>query len=191
MLVKTFLLVASLNGADSLPYRDSLFASLRRFHTEQLQTDLSEFQVQEKNTWMKYAPSVGLGFNPFSDKIRPTVSYSLSQVIQSKNEKDMRQAKIQKILRGSALAFKKDSFDLVEKLAVLETVKRSVAHLETVQTIEEEEFKLQEERNAKGEILPVNWISIRLQHAKSSDTYWSELERLDLLILEIFKLARF
>lgn len=191
MLSKAILLIVTLNSSDTLPYRDSLFTSLRRFHSEQLQTDLSEFQVQEKNTWMKYVPTVGLGFNVFSDKIRPTVSYSLSQVFQSKNEKDMRQAKIQKILRGSALAFKKDSFDLVEKLAILETVKRSVAHLETVQAIEDEEFKLQEERNAKGEILPVNWISIRLQHAKSSEAYWKELERLDLLILEIFKLAKF
>lgn len=203
MFVKYFLFAASLNLSDSLPYQDSLFASLRRFHTEQLKADLSEFEISKPSSKkfdevLKWMPSVSTSYNLLTDKLRPTIGYNFNQVYSNIKEKQkaqtdeaLRHAKIQKILRGSALAFKSDSFALVEKLAVLEAVKRSIKYLESVHMIEDEEFRLQEERNAKGEILPVNWINIRLQHAKSGETLWRELERLDLIILEIFKLARF
>lgn len=206
MFIKTLLFVSSLNSSlvsDSLPYRDSLFSSLKRFHTEQLNADLSEFDIKATSPKkfeevLKWVPSIGTSYNLLTDKLRPTVSYNFNQVYsnikekqKAKTDESLRNAKIQKILRGSVLAFKRDSFDLVEKLAVIETIKRSIKHLESVQTIEDEEFKLQEERNAKGEILPVNWVNIRLQHARSSEALWREIERLDLLVLEIFRLARF
>lgn len=203
MFIKYLLFAASLNSSDSLPYRDSLFASLRRFHTEQLQTDLSEFEIKAPSTKkfeevMKWLPNVGTSYNLLTDKLRPTVGYNFNQVYSNVKNKQkaqtdeaLRNAKIQKILRGSILAFKSDSFALVEKLNALESVKRTLSHLESVQMIEDEEFRLQEERNSKGEILPVNWVNIRLQHAKSGEAYWNTLEKLDLLILEIFKIARF
>lgn len=206
MFIKTLLFVSSLNSSlvsDSLPYRDSLFVSLRRFHVEQLQADLSEFDIKAPTTKkfeevLKWMPQVGTSYNLLTDRLRPTIGYNFNQIYsnikekqKTQTEESLRNAKIQKIMRGSALAFKSDSFALVEKLNALESVKRTLKHLESVQMIEDEEFRLQEERNAKGEILPVNWVNIRLQHVKAGEAYWKELERLDLLILEIFKLARF
>jgi hypothetical protein len=210
-MLKILLFSFYLCNTDSIPQmsRDSLFASLRNFHAEQLQADLSEFDIREPHLkkweeWLKWVPQIGVNYTliqkqngQFVGQPRPTIGYNFSQVYSNLKEKKkvetdelLRLAKSQKILRGSVLAFKADSISLEQKLKVLEIVKKSISHLEAFSLIESEEFELQEKRYRNNSITPVEWGAIRLAHAKSGESLWREIEKLDLLILEIFKLAR-
>jgi hypothetical protein len=211
MLLKIIILSTYICASDSMPpaNKDSLFSSLRKFHNEQLAADLSEFGIRAPRNSrfqeaLKWVPSFGIGYTivpnskgEYVGKLRPTVSYSFSQIYSNLKERQkmetdlaLRVAKSQKILRESELNFKSDSILLVQKLKTLDIVQKSISHLEAFSLIESEEFELQEKRYKNNTITPVEWGAIRLAHAKSGESLWREVEKLDLLILEIFKLAR-
>lgn len=203
-MFKLLIISSFFSITDTLPIRDSLlFASLRKFHTEQLETNLSEFEIKAPHSKkfeevLKWMPQVGLGYNLLTDRVRPTISYNFNQIYSNLKEKKkleidegLRLAKIQKILRGSQIAFKADSFTLVSLLSRMQIIHRQLAKIEANQTIQDELFTEQEKRYKDGLILPVNWIQIRLERSKQNEPYYAKLEQLDLLIIEIFRVAKF
>lgn len=207
MILKTIVLSLCLNGSDSLPYKDSLFASLRRFHNEAIQMEMTELEVKEKGKVWKWLPSVGMG-TTYTARVKTdaqtgqayiqnvprfgvTLGYNLETVHKNINEKTLNEAKKLKIIRGDRLSFKRDSFTLVGLLHKLEAYKRSLVTIEQSDTIEQELFTEQKKRYSEGLILPIDWLQIQNQHIKAGEAYFKKLEEMDLLIIEIFLLAKY
>ena len=72
---------------DTLPQNDSLLLSLQHYHEQQLQAQLSEFQTSEKGKWLKYIPSLGIGYSLGTDEmgnlknvLRPSISYNTKAI---------------------------------------------------------------------------------------------------------------
>lgn len=203
--MKAIILVLHLFSADSLPFQtpDSLFASLRRFHVQQLETDLIEWQILEKKPTrfqeaLKWMPQIGTSYNLLTDKIRPTIGYNFNQVYSNIKEKQrlnteeqLRNAKIQKILRGADLAFKTDSLELLSLIKKQKALERSLAAIQASLLIQDDIFEKQKERFKSGLILPIEFEKIQLEKAKAGEPYWLKLEEIDLLVIEILKKAKY
>lgn len=176
--------------SDSLPQNTVLFESLRSYHNSVISANVAEYSIVEKKKWLNWIPQIGLGFNLLTDKIRPTVSYSFSQIHKNLNDKEALKQKIITIQRIGELNFKTDSLQLVSLLKKAEALQRSMVHIEAVLVIQNELFEQQRKRFDEGLILPTSWLALQVEHAKISEPYYLKLEEIDLLVLEIFRLAR-
>lgn len=87
-----------------LPPSDSLHAALDTFLDRQLEAQLAEFDASTKGTWLYYLPSIGIGYTPITrtgtdgqlrinSEPRPTVSFSLGQVLAARRRKKDIEAK--------------------------------------------------------------------------------------------------
>lgn len=97
-----------------LPTPDSLHAALDTFLTRQLAAQLAEFDESKKGNWLYYLPSVGVGYTPiaksgpdgdlrFDNAPRPTLSFSLGQVLNARRrDRDLR-AKRESLAASAAL----------------------------------------------------------------------------------------
>lgn len=112
--MKILLLIAHLHLADTLPPADQLHAALDTFLTRQLAAQLAEFDESKKGNWLYYLPSVGIGYTPiaksgsdgnirFDNAPRPTLSFSLGQVLNARRrDRDIR-AKRESLAASAAL----------------------------------------------------------------------------------------
>jgi hypothetical protein len=97
-----------------LPAADSLHAALDTFLDRQLAAQLAEFDESKKGNWLYYLPSVGIGYTPiaksgpdgdirFDNVPRPTLSFSLGQVLNARRrDRDLR-AKRESLAASAAL----------------------------------------------------------------------------------------
>ena len=112
--MKLLLLIVHLQLADTLPPADQLHAALDTFLTRQLAAQLAEFDESKKGNWLYYLPSVGIGYTPiaksgpdgdirFDNAPRPTLSFSLGQVLNARRrDRDLR-AKRESLAASAAL----------------------------------------------------------------------------------------
>ena len=112
--MKLLLLIAHLHLADTLPPADQLHDALDTFLTRQLAAQLAEFDESKKGNWLYYLPSVGIGYTPiaksgpdgdirFDNAPRPTLSFSLGQVLNARRrDRDLR-AKRESLAASAAL----------------------------------------------------------------------------------------
>lgn len=97
-----------------LPVADSLHATLDTFLDRQLAAQLAEYDESKKGNWLYYLPSVGIGYTPiaksgpdgdirFDNAPRPTLSFSLGQVLNARRrDRDLR-AKRESLAASAAL----------------------------------------------------------------------------------------
>jgi hypothetical protein len=106
-----------------LPIADSLHAALDTFLTHQLAAQLAEYDESEKGNWLYYLPSVGIGYTPiakgsadgdirFNNEPRPTISFSLSQVLTARRRHRDLRAKRESLAASAALDREKAHRDL-------------------------------------------------------------------------------
>lgn len=112
--MKLLLLIAHLQLADTLPPADQLHNALDTFLDRQLTAQLAEFDESKKGNWLYYLPSVGIGYTPiaksgpdgdirFDNAPRPTLSFSLGQVLNARRrDRDVR-AKRESLATSAAL----------------------------------------------------------------------------------------
>lgn len=97
-----------------LPTEDSLHAALDTFLDRQLKAQLAEFDASKKGNWLYYLPSVGINYTPiartgtdggfeFNSEPRPTVSFSLGQVLTARRRQRDIRAKRASIAASAAL----------------------------------------------------------------------------------------
>jgi hypothetical protein len=89
------------------------------------------------------------------------------------------------------LAFKTDSFALVALLQRHETFRASLPRLKAIEQIEADKFKCQTERNANGDVKPLEWLNLKADSLRSTDPLRARLEEISLLEIDIRKLARY
>lgn len=97
-----------------LPAADSLHAALDTFLDRQLTAQLAEFDESKKGNWLYYLPSVGIGYTPiaksgpdgdirFNNAPRPTLSFSLGQVLTARRRNRDIRAKRESLAASAAL----------------------------------------------------------------------------------------
>lgn len=112
--MKILLLIAHLHLADTLPPADQLHNALDTFLTHQLAAQLAEFDESKKGNWLYYLPSVGIGYTPiaksgpdgdlrFDNAPRPTLSFSLGQVLNARRRDREIRAKRESLAASAAL----------------------------------------------------------------------------------------
>ena len=125
-----------------LPTADSLHTALDTFLNRQLAAQLAEFDETKKGNWLYYLPSVGIGYTPiakgssdggirFNNEPRPTVSFSVGQVLTARRrDRDIR-AKRESLAASAALdreKFHRELDRLLQRHALLllelETMRR-------------------------------------------------------------------
>lgn len=106
-----------------LPSADSLHAALDTFLDRQLAAQLAEFDASKKGNWLHYLPSVGIGYTPitrtgtdgnleFNSGPRPTLSFSLSQVLTARRRQRDVRAKRESLAASALLEREKAHSDL-------------------------------------------------------------------------------
>lgn len=97
-----------------LPAADSLHAALDAFLDRQLAAQLAEYDESKKGNWLYYLPSVGIGYTPiaksgpdgdirFDNAPRPTLSFSLGQVLNARRRNRDIRAKRESLAASAAL----------------------------------------------------------------------------------------
>lgn len=97
-----------------LPTSDSLHATLDTFLDRQLAAQLAEYDESKKGNWLYYLPSVGIGYTPiaksgpdgdirFNNAPRPTLSFSLGQVLNARRRNSDIRAKRESLAASAAL----------------------------------------------------------------------------------------
>ncbi len=97
-----------------LPAADSLHAALDTFLDRQLAAQLAEFDESKKGNWLYYLPSVGIGYTPiaksgpdgdirFDNAPRPTLSFSIGQVLNARRRDRDLSAKRESLAASAAL----------------------------------------------------------------------------------------
>lgn len=118
LFLSIIFLAARLPTADSqtaeLPSADSLHAALDTFLGRQLDAQLAEFDASKKGNWLYYLPSVGISYAPiartgpdgnlvFNSEPRPTLSFSLGQVLTARRRQRDVRAKRESLLANATL----------------------------------------------------------------------------------------
>lgn len=114
MLLLTSQLASLPTAKGQLPTPDSLHAALDTFLTRQLAAQLAEYDESKKGNWLYYLPSVGIGYTPiaksgpdgdirFDNAPRPTLSFSLGQVLNARRRDSDLRAKRESLAASAAL----------------------------------------------------------------------------------------
>ena len=105
------LAIPTLAQIDTLPPADSLFQSLKNYHQNLLQAQLTEFKISEKGAWLKYIPSIGIGYNFGTDPegnlqnvLRPSLNYNTNVIYRVRQDIEARQAKMKSINSAIGIA---------------------------------------------------------------------------------------
>ncbi len=199
LLIVNFLYV-SLNvhahHTDSLPSNETLFASLRAYHEAQTNSRTAEFQIAEKNSWMKYLPSVGLGYalgtknGQLTQQLRPNLNFSISQIYNAANDKELRRAKIAAIKLYSEVEFKTDSLNLLIALKRVAIVRNAADELQAAQAIDDELFKLSQQAYDEKKVSTFQHLSEKRQYFERRERISVKAEQLQLLEIEALRAAK-
>ena len=181
---------------DSLPSPETLFASLRSYHAAQTDSRTAEFKIQEKLDWMKYLPSVGLGYTlgtrngELNQRLRPNLNFSFSQIFNSKRDKELRHAKIESIERQNDVDFKTDSLNLLIALKRVEIVRTAATELQAAKAIDDELFKLSQDKYDKKEVSAFQYLNEKRQYFERKERIVVKTEQLLLLEIEALRAAK-
>ena len=98
----------SAQQSDTFPTLSKILAAIDTFHARQCAAQLQEFQDSRRGRWMQWMPQVGANYVPAlypgqGDRLRPTISYSLSNVEQNLRRTEERKAKRKSIQDQCAL----------------------------------------------------------------------------------------
>lgn len=181
---------------DSLPSPETLFASLRAYHTAQTDSRSAEFKIQEKLDWMKYLPSVGLSYTlgtrngELTQRLRPNLNFSFSQIFNSKRDKELRHAKIESITRQNEVDFKTDSLNLLIALKRCDIVREAANEMRTAQAIDDELFKLSQLAYDEKKVSTFQYLSEKRQYFERKERIVVKTEQLLLLEIEALRAAK-
>lgn len=182
-----------------LPSDSLLFASLDSFYTEKLNADLAEFQVKEKFAWLKYLPSVGIGYALGTDDqgnlkniLRPSLSLSSGLIIRAIEGKQTKKAKIKSLKASNKLELEEEKRALEKLLRMYQAAIEDCIFFETIlgidRTLFEKDKKLHDEKSIEmptSKFLPLKKsYLIQLEKNRNYSKKKKELE------FEIIRMSR-
>ena len=171
---------------DSLPPRAELFATLRTFHAENADANAAALNIVERRAWTTLLPTFGVALG------KPTIGFSVGQYFDWKFQKTLRAAERSKILRGSNLNFRSDSFALVALLERYRIIGDAVPYLERFESFENARFEILKEKQAKGLLLNAeDRINAQSSNLRSGEALRAKREEMLLLEIEVLKTAKY
>ncbi len=178
------------SNPDTLPSRPSLFTALRHYHTEKAAATITEYKAVERYRWMKWMPSVGVGYNLQGAPV-PTMTFSLGQVYANLNSKALMQSKTEAVLRGSLLSFKTDSIDLEMLLQKVEILRGGIAYDETVAVVDSALWTIVEGQYRNKDIGPTEYLTAKKQFLERQVLLHQRRREIAILELGVRKLAQY
>jgi hypothetical protein len=178
----------SLPTADSLPLVTDLYASLESYHLQQLAAELAAFSEKVHPQWLNYVPSVGIGYTPAGDP-RPTVSFSLAQVISARNRKSDIKAQRQAIRETRALQLETEKLQLRNLLLQHEADVQQLDFISRLFDIDAELFHFYEAQAAAAELAPSELLKRKKDFLRSEQEIRAQERAIMLLEFKILEAA--
>ncbi|MCF8247693.1 MAG: hypothetical protein K9J37_21670 [Saprospiraceae bacterium] len=126
---------------DTLPPAAELHAALSTHQKLQLAAALAEFDDATPGQWMNYVPAVGIGYN-LQVQPRPTISFSLAQVLTARRQRLDRRAKRRSIEATADLALLDAHRQLDQLLARHELLTLELQTMRKLHEIDESLYQL-------------------------------------------------
>lgn len=177
-------------STDSLPEQSELFDALRRFHDATIEASCIEYRASERKRWMKWFPSLGLSYN-LQGQPRPTIGYGLGQIYTNINDKAVKAAKIESIKRLGALAYTQDSINLEILLKKVAILRGGLEYAEATAKVDDQLWELTKQKYQANEIEPAVYLAALKEQTERAAIDKKKKEEIDILELEVLKLARF
>ena len=184
IIILTFLLRGSIS--DTLPPSSDLFHALRAFHAENADANAAALNIVEAKAWTQLLPTVGITLG------LPKIDFSVGQYFNFKQQQRLRKAEKSKILRGSLIAFKSDSFAIVALLERHEALRNALPILLSAERTANARFEIEKKLNAKGLLpAPFGWLDAQAANLRSGEAVRLKLEEIELLEIEVRKTAKY
>jgi hypothetical protein len=154
--MKLFLLIV-LSHFDTLPAAETLHKSLDAACARSAAAALAEHDAEAPRRWMNYVPSVGTGYN-LQGQIRPTLSFSFSQVFGDLRQRRELKAKRQSITATAAIDCDERHRKLTEFLTKRELLLLELLTMRKVAEIDEAIFRLAQADYDAAKIAPKEFL---------------------------------
>lgn len=189
----TFLQASNL---DSIPPLDTLIHSLEHYHQSELKAELAQFQIAEKGSWLKYIPSIGVGYNLGLDEngnlknvLRPSLSYSTNVIYQVRQDKEQRRAQIETIRQKAALALEKEKLKLELLYKKYQNGMAELTFRQELHKIDTELYAIATAQFAATEIAPSVYLPQKRNYLKKEFELFQSKQLIQQLQSEILVLA--
>ena len=179
-----FILHFTYCGTDTLPTQKVLEASIDSFFAQKAQIEIVEFQTTNKYDWMKWLPSVGVGY-ALDGRPRPIANYSLERFYGNFKTKEVNKLKIETLRRMAELDAQKLKFEvriLLKKYALLQT---EIAFFEKNIAIDDEIFSIETEKYNRNETMPSDYLKLKQANQVKHQELFLKQNELQLLEVEI------
>jgi hypothetical protein len=172
------LLAPKANG--QLPTADSLHAALTQHHQRQLAASLAEFDDATPGQWMNYIPSAGIGYN-LQGQPRPTLSFSLAQVITARRQRLDRQAKRRSIEATATIALDDAHRQLDQLLTKYELLRLELQTMQKLHEIDSSLYQLAVLDYEAAKLAPSGFLPKQKAYLQSE----LELTRKEIVVREL------
>lgn len=193
------------NPIDSLPVTYSqlpsdslLFAALDQYYQQQLIAQLAEFQIQEKSKWLKYIPSISLGYSLGTDKsgnlsnqLRPSVSFSTNVIYQVHNDKQRRQAKIRHLQQTHHLAHQAAKAELQQLLQSYQLLIQDIQFLKQLNEIDGQLYEIATVQFTAADLAPSAYLPKKRAFKQKQYEIFKKEQELENLQQEIIRQAHY
>ena len=179
-----FILHFAYCDTDTLPIQKVLEASIDSFFAQKANIDVTEFQTTNKYDWMKWLPSVGVGY-AIDGRPRPIANYSLDRFYTNAKSKEVNKLKIETLRRTAEMDAQKLKFEvriLLKKYALLQT---EIAFFEKNIAIDDEIFTIETAKYHRNETMPSDYLKIKQANQVKHQELFLKQNALQLLAVEI------
>lgn len=185
------------HASDTLPETSVLFQSLEHFYSQKLKAELAEYEVTEKKRWLKYLPSVGLGYNlttnnegELTSKLRPTLSYSTNIIYTGLQNKEARRAKILSITQTNRLDLEAEKRALNGLIKKYDFELQDLDFMKKMGELDNELFKIATAQFEAAELAPSAYLPKKQAFLKKQYALFKKAQMIEELKNEILIQAR-
>jgi hypothetical protein len=182
---------------DTLPEMSVLFQSLEHYYSQKLKAALAEYEITEKKRWLKYLPSVGLGYNlttnqegQLTSKLRPTLSYSTNIIYQGFQNKAARQAKILSITQTNRLELEAEKRALNGLMKKYDFELQDLDFMKKMGELDNELFKIATAQFEAAELAPSAYLPKKQAFLKKQYALFKKAQVIEELRNEILIRAK-
>ena len=177
---------------------DSLIDPLRTYYQDKTSAEISAYSYKEKGKWLKYLPTVGMGFSLESsgsqgsglDVPMPIVSFNSRTIYQIKNDKQTRKAKIESIIAQNELLFNEDIRKLRRLLQELKRKEIELSGLKSEWAIRYDLYRIDSTNYYAQELKPSGYLRSQLSWAEFNQGITLKKLSIERILDEIHETAR-
>lgn len=182
---------------DTLPSEASLMQCLSEYHAAATAATAEEYQFEERGRWLKYIPSVGIGYTlgakddgSLGTVIRPSVSINTSLIYQVQQDRRAQQAKLRSIQQTGTLDYQDDLRQLKALLDEHHSATVDLQFATEIMEIDSSIFDLTQRQYDQLEIAPSQFLPKLKAFRKQQYDLFLRREELRKLERQIIILAR-